>query len=41
MNFNKNAIKKSSDVQNEMVRLNTRLLQTVPELQCRSLSNDY
>ena len=28
LNFNPLSIKKSTDVQNEMVRLNTRLLQT-------------
>ena len=34
LNFNASAIKKSSDVQDEMVRLNTKSLQTIPELQC-------
>ena len=33
LNFNASAIKKSNDVQNEMVRLNTKLLQTVPDLE--------
>jgi hypothetical protein len=31
-NFNASAIKEGNDVHNEMVRLNTKLLQTVPKL---------
>ena len=34
LNFNASAIKKSSDVHNEMVRLNANLLQSVPKVQC-------
>ena len=34
LNFNAKAIKKSSDVENEMVRLSTNLLQPVPEVSC-------
>ena len=33
LNFSASAIKKSNDVHNEMVRLNTKLLQTIPKLQ--------
>ena len=33
LNFSASAIKKSNDVHNEMVRLNTKSLQTVPKLQ--------
>ena len=36
LNFNPLSIKKSTDVQNEMARLNTRLLQTVPQFSCPS-----
>ena len=34
LNFSASAIKKSDDVHNEMIRLNTKLLQTMPKLQC-------
>ena len=34
LNFNPLSIKKSTDVQNEMIRLNTRLLRTVPQFCC-------
>ena len=33
LNFSASAIKKSNDVHNEMIRLNTKLLQTIPKLQ--------
>ena len=39
LNFNAKAIKKSSDVENEMVRLSTNLLQPVPEVS-RDSSSD-
>ena len=32
LNFNPKAIKKSSDVENEMVRLNSNLLQPIPQV---------
>ena len=35
LNFSASAIKKSNDVHNEMVRLNTKLLQIIPKLQCQ------
>ena len=38
-NFNAKAIKKSIDVESEMVRLNTNLLQPVPEVACDSSSH--
>ena len=34
LNFNSKTIKKSIDVENEMVRLNANLLQSVPEASC-------
>ena len=37
LNFNPTAIKASDKVRDEMLRLNTKLLQPVPELQCLSL----
>ena len=39
LNFNGKAIKKSIDVENEMVRLNSNLLQPVPEVSCDSSSH--
>ena len=39
LNLNVKAIKKSIDIQNEMVRLNTNLLQQVPEVLCNSSSH--
>jgi hypothetical protein len=33
LNFSASAIKKGNDVHNEMIRLNAKLLQTVPKLQ--------
>ena len=36
LNFNAKAIKKSIDVENEMVRLNTNLLEPVPQVLCDS-----
>ena len=39
LNLNVKAIKKSIDVENEMVRLNTNLLQQVPEVLCNSSSH--
>lgn len=41
MNFNPKAIKTSNDVQNEMTRLNNKLLPDVPQLQCLSVPNNY
>ena len=41
VNFNATAIKTSTDVENEMLRLNSKLLQPMPELKCISLSNSY
>ena len=41
LNFNAKAIKASSDVQNEMIRLNNKLLPLIPQLQCLSLCNNY
>ena len=41
MNFNTTAIKTSHKVQQEMDRLNTKLLVTVPSLQYCSLSNSH
>ena len=41
LNFNRTAIKKSSDIHNEMVRLKSKLLQSVPKLQCHSFSDSY
>ena len=41
LNFNPKAIKKSVDVENEIVRLNTKLLPLIPKLQCLSLSNTH
>ena len=38
LNFNSKAIKKSIDVENEMVRLNANLLQSVPEASCDPVS---
>ena len=38
LNFNAKAIKKSIDVENEMVRLNANQLQPVPQVQCKSTS---
>ena len=38
-NFNAKAIKKSIDVESETVRLNTNLLQPVPEVACDSSSH--
>ena len=39
MNFNAAAIKASIDIQNEITRLNTKLLENVPSLHCESLSS--
>ena len=39
LNFNPKAINKSVDVENEMVRLNTNLLQPLPELSCDSTTH--
>ena len=39
LNFNSKAINKSIDVENEMVRLNTNLLQLVPKVSCDSSSH--
>ena len=41
LNFNKKAIKSSLDVENEMVRLNSKLLQSVPQLHFDSLANTH
>ena len=41
LNFNAKAIKSSSDVQNEMARLNEKLLPPIPQLQCLSLPDNY
>ena len=41
VNFNVTAIKTSTDVENEMLRLKNKLLQPVPEFKCISLSNNY
>ena len=39
LNFSASAIKKSNDVHSEMIRLNTKLLQTVPKLQFQDNHN--
>ena len=39
--FNAKAIKKSIDVEDEMVRLNTNLLRSVPEMLCESMSESH
>ena len=41
LNFNAKAIKSSSDVQNEMARLNKKLLLPMPQLQFFSLTDNY
>ena len=41
INFTATAIKASTDVQNEITRLNTKLLPTMPQLQCQSLSSSH
>ena len=41
LNFNQKAIKTSTDVKDEMTRLNSKLLQYMPQLQCISLPNNY
>ena len=41
LNFNPKSIKASSNVQGEMVRLNSKRVQPMPKLQCHSLSNNY
>ena len=41
LNFNAKAIKSSSDVQNEMARLNNKLLPPIPQLECLSLADNY
>lgn len=41
VNFNAASIKTSTNVENEMSRLNSKLLQPVPELKCLSLPNNY
>lgn len=41
LNFNASSIKKSDKVQNEMLRLSTKLLQPLPEMQCLSLPDNY
>ena len=41
LNFNAKAIKCSSDVQNEMARLNNKLLPSLPQLQFLSLPDNY
>ena len=41
LNFNAKAIKASTDVQNEMTRLNNKLLPSAPQLQCLSLPGNY
>ena len=41
LNFNATAIKRSTDVENEMLRLKSKLLQSVPELKCLALTNNY
>ena len=41
LNFNATAIKTSTDVENEMLRLKSKLLQSVPELKCLALTNNY
>ena len=41
LNFNPKAIKASSDVQNEMTRLNNKLLPSAPQLQFLSLPETY
>ena len=38
LNFNRKAIKKSLDVEKEMVRLNSNLLQPIPQVMCNSIS---
>ena len=38
LNFNRKAIKKSLDVEKEMVRLNSNLLQLIPQVMCNSIS---
>ena len=41
LNFNTSAIKKSDAVEEEMARLNDKLLPPLPQLQCRSLSDSH
>ena len=41
LNFNATAIKKSIDVESEMLRLNIKLLQVVPQLRFDSLANSH
>ena len=41
MNFNAHAIKTSTEVENEMSRLKTKLLHSLPNLKCLSLPNTY
>ena len=41
LNFNPTAIKKSDMVADEMLRLSTKLLPPVPEMQCLSLHDGY
>ena len=41
LNFIATAFKKSIDVQNEMVRLNSKLLPIVPQLQCHLLFSTH
>ena len=41
LNFNASAIKKSDAVEEEMARLNDKLLPPLPQLQCHSLSDSH
>ena len=41
LNFNRKAIKKSLDVEKEMVRLNSNLLQPIPQVMCNSISYSH
>ena len=41
LNFNASAIKKSDAVEEEMARLNDKLLPPLPQLQCRLLSDSH
>ena len=41
LNFNAKAVKSSSDVQDEMARLNNKLLPRIPQLKCLSLPDNY
>ena len=41
LNFNPSAIKASADVQNELNRLDTKLLKNIPELHCQSLTSSH